>query len=30
MVAPTYDALKLPAHVKTILVTGAGGRSTNL
>ncbi|KIR55878.1 NAD-dependent epimerase/dehydratase [Cryptococcus gattii Ru294] len=25
MVAPTYDALKLPAHVKTILVTGAGG-----
>lgn len=26
MVAPTYDALKLPAHVKTILVTGAGGQ----
>ncbi|WVQ82275.1 hypothetical protein IAT38_004403 [Cryptococcus sp. DSM 104549] len=25
MVAPTYDALKLPEHVKTVLVTGAGG-----
>ncbi|WVN88104.1 uncharacterized protein L203_103304 [Cryptococcus depauperatus CBS 7841] len=25
MVVPTYDALKLPSHVKTILITGAGG-----
>ncbi|WWD17528.1 hypothetical protein CI109_101969 [Kwoniella shandongensis] len=25
MVAPTYDALKLPSHVKTVLVSGAGG-----
>ncbi|ODO08901.1 NAD-dependent epimerase/dehydratase [Cryptococcus wingfieldii CBS 7118] len=25
MAAPTYDALKLPDHVKTILVSGAGG-----
>ncbi|ORY32634.1 hypothetical protein BCR39DRAFT_523291 [Naematelia encephala] len=23
--ASTYDALKLPAHVKTVLITGAGG-----
>ncbi|KAL7421499.1 hypothetical protein Q5752_003268 [Cryptotrichosporon argae] len=25
MAAPTYDALKLPAHVNTVLITGAGG-----
>ncbi|RSH80722.1 hypothetical protein EHS25_007058 [Saitozyma podzolica] len=25
MSVPTYDALKLPSHVKTILITGAGG-----
>lgn len=24
---PTYDALKLPAHVETVLLTGAGGMS---
>jgi len=23
--SPTYDALKLPEHVKTVLLTGAGG-----
>lgn len=22
---PTYDALKLPEHIKTVLLTGAGG-----
>lgn len=22
---PTYDALKLPAHIRTVLLTGAGG-----
>lgn len=29
MVAPTYNALKLPPHIKTILVTGAGGQLIN-
>lgn len=22
---PTYDTLKLPEHIKTVLLTGAGG-----
>lgn len=25
---PTYDALKLPEHIKTVLLTGAGGECT--
>lgn len=27
MSVPTYDAVKLPSHVETVLITGAGGRS---
>lgn len=26
MAGPTYDALKLPAHVQTVLLTGANGK----
>jgi hypothetical protein len=29
MSVPTYDAVKLPSHVETVLITGAGGVSSS-
>lgn len=30
MSVPTYEAVKLPSHVETVLITGAGGMSPTL
>ena len=28
--SPTYNAVKLPEHIKTVLITGAGGEPIGL
>jgi len=30
MSVPTYEAVKLPSHVETVLITGAGGMSIHM
>ena len=27
IMSPTYDTIKIPSHIKTVLITGAGGMS---